>query len=174
MTGWHISDANSTELPSLLFSQTQKKGFLGVFIPTGILQVNVYISYRHIFANELIKQAAASPLAFTQELRLYEILASYYLKCSIDISLPDSRKAGGLQMAAELEDIQKEDQLTLSAACRWSNTAPASAHQWGCHRWNMTGTPPSSASHHLKGEMLVKVTPSWSLSVSASEWRVCP
>lgn len=57
--------------------------------------MNVYISYRHIFANELIKQAAASPLALTQELRLYEILASYYLKCSIDISLPDGRKAGG-------------------------------------------------------------------------------
>lgn len=72
-------------------SLRHKKGFLGVFIPTGILQVNVYISYRHIFANELIKQAAASPLAFTQELRLYEILASYYLKRSIDISLPGYR-----------------------------------------------------------------------------------
>lgn len=67
-----------------------------------------------------------------------------------------ARQAGGeqegLQMAVELDDVQKEDELTLSAACRWSNTAPASARQWGYHQWSTTGTPPRTASHRLKEE----------------------
>lgn len=63
------------------------------------------------------------------------------------------REEEGLQMAAELEDVQeREDELTLSAACRWSSTAPASAHRWGCRRWSTTGTPPWTASRRLKGD----------------------
>lgn len=83
---------------------------------------------------------------------LYKIL-----KRGVDIWLPGSRGAGeqeGLQL--ELEDIQREDELTLFAACRWSNRAPASARQWGYHRWSTTGTPPRTASRHLKGDKPMK------------------
>lgn len=54
-----------------------------------------------------------------------------------------------LQMAAELQDVHGEDELTLFAACRWSNTAPASAHQSGYRQRSTTGTPPRKASRHL-------------------------
>lgn len=54
-------------------------------------------------------------------------------------------------------DWDKEsDGLTLSAACQWSNKAPASARRWGCHRWSRTGTPPGTASRHLKQNKPIK------------------
>lgn len=51
---------------------------------------------------------------------------------------------------------KETDGLTLSAACRWSNKAPASDRHWGCHRWSRTGTPPWTASRHLKADEPIK------------------
>lgn len=47
-------------------------------------------------------------------------------------------------------------ELTWCAACRWSNTALASAPLSGCHRWSTTGTRPRTASRRLWGEVKKK------------------
>lgn len=66
--------------------------------------------------------------------------------------LRDGRRAGGAADGSRLEVFQEKDELTLSAACRWSNTAPASARQWGYHQWSTTGTPPRTVSRRLRAE----------------------
>lgn len=55
-------------------------------------------------------------------------------------------------------------ELTWCAACRWSNTAPASAPLSGCHRWSMTGTRPRTASRRLWEVKKKKITPDRSFS----------
>lgn len=67
-------------------------------------------------------------------------------------------------------------QLTLSAACRWSDTAPASAALWGFRRWSRTGTPPARASRHLRGKGMknANVTPLKSFREALSLYESAP